>query len=58
MDGAKDKRDNTKITADVSTLSNGFKMYAQETSEYPIPQGNLKFYGEDTGYRHTYEEAF
>ncbi len=58
MDSVKDKSNNTRILSDIDTLKNGFKSYLQEKSEYPMPKWNLKFYGEDTGYRHTYDDAF
>jgi hypothetical protein len=53
-----DKTNNSKIMSDISTLENSITSYKNETNKFPVPEGNLKYFKEDTSYAHDMTTAF
>jgi hypothetical protein len=44
--------------SDISTLENSITSYKNETNKFPVPEGNLKYFKEDTSYAHDMTTAF
>jgi type II secretory pathway pseudopilin PulG len=53
-----DKTNNSKIVSDITTLENSITSYKNETSKFPEPEWNLKYFKEDTSYSHDMATAF
>lgn len=47
----KNKTQNTRTVADIETLNNALKSYAQESGTLPFPSGNTNWFGEDASYK-------
>gem|GEM_PF-1854237 len=48
---------NTKIKTDISTIETSFEKYFADKQSYPMPDGNKKFYDNQTSYVHSYEDS-
>ncbi len=48
-----DKTNNSKITADIETITNSLESYKQETKTLPLPTWNNNYFKEDASYAHS-----